>query len=71
MSSQNPKTRAAKQAAINASAASSNDQANAAADNADSPEAGSQSPVAVNAIVELQSTLEKAMREMAQVSSLL
>lgn len=35
------------------------------------PDAGPTKPMAMDAIAELQSTLEKAMREMAQVSSIL
>lgn len=60
--------RTAKQAAN----ASGNVQANATADTTDSPESTSPSlPVAVSVIAELQSTLEKAIWEMAQVSGLL
>lgn len=73
MTTLNLKTRLAKQVANNANTASGTKLANAntAVDIMQSSEAGSSNPVALNVIIVVQSTLEKAMREMAQVSSIL
>lgn len=71
MSTGNPKTRLSKQAADNANTASSNKLAYTAADTEQSPETGLPSPVAMNVLTDLQSTLEKAMWEMVRVSNIL
>lgn len=71
MSTLNSKARLVKQTASNANTASCNKQENSTVDTEQSPEAGSPSPVAMNILMELQSTLEKAMQEMAQVSNIL
>lgn len=62
---------AAKQAAANATSASSDKPASLATENEQRPGLDPAKPAAMDAIAELQSTLEKAMREMAQVSSIL